>query len=330
MKSALVFINLGTPDSPATRDVRRFLKEFLSDRRVVEVPWLLWQLILRLIILPFRSPRVGKAYREIWFGDTSPLKHFSQSLVDGVRDKVVQAYPGAEVEVRLAMTYCQPSLDSQVRELCEAGVENILFVPMFPQYSATTTAAAMDAVSRCFAKMRNIPQWSWIRNYHQHPDYVAALGESVKSHWAQQGRNEKLLMSFHGIPKRNIDLGDPYEQHCEETASSVAAYLGLNDEQWIVTYQSRLGKAEWLTPYTDKTVAALPGKSCKTLDVMCPAFAVECLETLEEIDGEAKEIFMHNGGQAFNYIPCLNDSEPHQQLMLTLCRPFLDAAVGGK
>lgn len=327
MKSALVFINLGTPDSPSTRDVRRFLKEFLSDRRVVEVPWLIWQLILRLIILPFRSPRVSKAYRQIWFGDTSPLKHFSSSLVEGVREKVTQSYPDADIDVRLAMTYCAPSLDSQIKALCDAGVENILFVPLYPQYSATTTAAALDAIARSFSNIRNIPQWSWVRNYHHHPDYIAALGESVRAHWQQHGRAEKLLMSFHGIPKRNIELGDPYEQHCEETAGAVAKYLGLSDEQWLLTYQSRLGKAEWLTPYTDKTVESLPGQGCKSLDVMCPAFAVECLETLEEIDGEAKEIFTHHGGEAFNYIPCLNDSDAHQQFMLELCRPFLDSVT---
>lgn len=327
MKSALVFINLGTPDSPTAPAVRRFLKEFLSDRRVVEVPWLLWQLILRLVILPFRAPRVAKAYREIWFGDISPLKHFSQSLVDGVQQKVRAAYPHLDVDVRLAMTYSQPSVETEIQALCDAGVENILFVPLYPQYSATTSAAALDAITRYFAGRRDIPQWSWIRNYHQHPDYIRALGESVQAHWAANGRAQKLLMSFHGIPKRNVELGDPYQRHCQETAQAVAAYLGLSDDQWLLTYQSRLGKAEWLTPYTDKTVEALAAQGCRSLDVMCPAFAVECLETLEEIDGEAKEIFVANGGEAFNYIPCLNDAESHQQLLLSLSQPFLEGVA---
>ncbi len=324
MKSALVFINLGTPDTPDTSGVRRFLREFLSDRRVVEVPRLIWMMILYLIILPFRSPRVAKAYREIWFGEISPLRHFSESLVKGVADKAANEYPDVDIEVRLAMTYGQPSIDSQIRSLCDKGVENILFVPLYPQYSATTTAAALDAVYKSFAKMRDIPQWSWLRNYHRHPTYIAALGESVKAHWQRHGRADKLLMSFHGIPKRNVELGDPYEAHCNETAQDLADYLGLGAEQWLITFQSRLGRAEWLTPYTDKTVEALPAQGCKSLDVICPAFAVECLETLEEIDGEAKEIFMSNGGEAFNYIPCLNDGESHRALMLELCRPFIE------
>ncbi|MAK43051.1 MULTISPECIES: ferrochelatase [unclassified Spongiibacter] len=327
MKTAVVFINLGTPDTPNTSGVRRFLREFLSDRRVVEVPRLIWLAILYLIILPFRSPRVAKAYRQIWFGDTSPLRHFSESLVEGVASKLSQEYPDADITVRLAMTYGQPSVESQIHELCDAGVENIFFVPLYPQYSATTTAAAMDAVYRCFARMRDIPQWSWLRNYHNHEAYVAALGESVKAHWQKNGRAERLLMSFHGIPKRNVDLGDPYEQHCNETAEAVAKYLELDDTQWLRTFQSRLGKAEWLTPYTDRTVEALPAEGVKSLDVMCPAFAVECLETLEEIDGEAKEIFMEHGGEGFNYIPCLNDSDAHQDLMLELCRPFVSQSL---
>lgn len=327
MKSALVFINLGTPDRPDAAGVRRFLREFLSDRRVVEVPRLIWWVILYVIILPFRSPRVAKAYRQIWFGDISPLRHFSQSLVGGVASKVEQQYPDADIEVRLAMTYGQPSIDAQIRSLCDAGVENILFVPLYPQYSATTTAAALDAISRSFSKVRDIPQWSWLKSYHRHPAYIAALGESVKEHWQSNGRAERLLMSFHGIPKRNVELGDPYARECADTAKALADYLGLEDEQWLQTFQSRLGKAEWLTPYTDKTLAALPGLGCKSLDVVCPAFAVECLETLEEIDGEAKDIFIDAGGEVFNYVPCLNDRESHQQLMLELCRPFIENQV---
>lgn len=327
MKTALVLINLGTPDSPDSAGVRRFLKEFLSDRRVVEVPRLLWLAILYLIILPFRSPRVAKGYREIWFGDVSPLRYFSESLASGVERRLAESYPGRSIECRLAMTYGQPSIGSQVRDLVETGVEKLLFLPLYPQYSATTTAAALDAVSKCFSGMRDIPQWAWLRNYHDHPAYIAALGESVKAHWQSHGRSECLLMSFHGIPKRNVDLGDPYEKHCMETAAALASYLELDESKWLVTFQSRLGKAEWLTPYTDKTVAALPSKGVKSVDVICPAFAVECLETLEEIDGEAKEIFMENGGEVFNYVPCLNDSADHQSMIVELCRPFVGAEL---
>ncbi|MBD2858589.1 ferrochelatase [Spongiibacter sp. KMU-158] len=325
MKSAIILINLGTPDKPERKYVRTFLKEFLSDRRVVEVPRLLWMLILYLIILPFRSGKAAKAYKQIWFGDISPLKFFSQELAQGVEQKIREQYPQRDITVRLAMTYCNPSIPSVLDELRESGVENFLFLPLYPQYSATTTAACMDIVADYFKKCRDIPQWSWIRNYHDHPAYIQTLAQSVADYWQQNERGEKLLMSFHGIPKRNVDLGDPYQQHCEQTAQNLADALQLNAEQWQVTYQSRLGKAEWLQPYTDKTLEALPARGVKNLDVICPAFAVECLETLEEIDGEGQEIFRHSGGERFQYLPCLNDSELHQDLMLELCKPFLDS-----
>ncbi|NKI17100.1 ferrochelatase [Spongiibacter sp. KMU-166] len=326
MKTAVVLINLGTPDTPNTKGVRNFLREFLADRRVVEVPRLLWLLILYGVILPFRSPRVARAYRQIWFGDVSPLRHFSESLSRGVEQKFAALYPDREISVRLAMCYGQPSIGHTISELCRGGVEQIVFVPMYPQYSATTTAAAHDAICRVFSTMRNIPAWSWVRSYHQHPAYIAALAQTVRDHWQQNGRGQKLLFSFHGIPKRNVELGDPYEQHCNETTAAVVAELGLEAHEWQQSFQSRLGKAEWLQPYTDKTVAALAKLSEKSLDVICPAFAVECLETLEEIDGEAREIFIENGGEQFSYIPCLNDSEAHQQLMVDLCRPLIESS----
>jgi protoporphyrin/coproporphyrin ferrochelatase len=324
MKSAIVFINLGTPSAPTPRAVRQFLREFLSDRRVVEVPRLIWLLILYLFILPLRPRRVAKAYQQIWFGNVSPLRHFSEQLVLGVGKKISAQYPEKGISVHLAMTYGEPSLARVLDGVMASGCERILFVPLYPQYSATTTAAAMDIVMRYFSAKRNIPQWSWIRDYHDHPEYIAALAGSIESHWQEQGRGDYLLASFHGIPKRNIELGDPYQQHCERTAKLVAEKLGLNDSEWQLSYQSRLGKAEWLQPYTDKTLAALPGKGVKKLDVICPAFAVECLETLEEIDGEGHDIFTEGGGDAFRYIPCLNDSDIHQNVMLTLCRNFIE------
>jgi len=324
MKKGIVFINLGTPDSPDPSSVRKFLREFLSDRRVVEVPRAIWMLILYLIILPFRSPRVAKNYKQVWMNDISPLRYFSQRLVDGVAQTLAEHQSDSEIHARLAMTYGEVSIAAAIDELIAKGCENLFFVPLYPQYSATTTAAVHDQICRIFSARRNIPQWGWVRSYHDHPEYIAALANTVRQHWSDNGRAELLLMSFHGIPKRNVELGDPYQQHCEETAMALALELGLSKDEWVLTYQSRLGKAEWLQPYTDKTVIGLAKNGGKTLDVICPAFAVECLETLEEIDGEAHEFFVENGGNAFRYIPCLNDSQDHQKLMICLCGSFLE------
>lgn len=325
MKTAgIVFINLGTPDSPSTASVRKFLREFLSDRRVVEVPRAIWVLILYLIILPFRSPRVARNYKQVWMNNISPLRFFSQRLVDGVAAKFAEHYPDAKIHTRLAMSYGDPNISAAIDELLAAGCERLFFLPLYPQYSATTTAAVHDQICKVFAARRDIPQWAWLKSYYDHPDYIAALASSVQQHWSENGRGELLLMSFHGIPKRNVELGDPYQSHCEKTAEALAGELGLNKSEWVLSYQSRLGKAEWLQPYTDKTVIGLAETGTKTLDVICPAFAVECLETLEEIDGEAHEFFIEKGGEAFRYIPCLNDEESHQNLMFSLCRPFLE------
>jgi protoporphyrin/coproporphyrin ferrochelatase len=324
MKTGIIFINLGTPDTPDAGGVRKFLREFLSDRRVVEVPRVVWMLILYLIILPFRSPRVAGNYKQVWMNNISPLRYFSQRLVDGVTEKLTERFPSAGIHTRLAMTYGDLSIASAIEELSALGCERLFFIPMYPQYSATTTAAVHDQIAKVFSKARNIPHWSWVRSYHNHPAYISALANTVRQHWSEHGRASLLLMSFHGIPKRNVELGDPYQQHCEETAKALAEELGLSKTEWTQTYQSRLGKAEWLQPYTDKTVIKLASEGTETLDVICPAFAVECLETLEEIDGEAHEFFIENGGNAFRYVPCLNDSDEHQNLMISLCESFLE------
>lgn len=316
MKKAIVLINLGTPDSPDSRAVRCFLREFLSDRRVVELSRWLWLPILYGIILPFRSPRVAKKYRPLWAVGDSPLRLFSQQLAEGLQ----AALNDPDCAVRLAMTYGEPSLKQVLDELLDAGCDELRFVPLFPQYSATTTAAAMDRVGDYFKTRRLIPNWSWVRDYHDHPDYIQALADSVRLHWQQNGRGEVLLMSFHGIPQRNIDLGDPYQRHCESTAKALAETLDLSDKQWRLSYQSRLGKAQWLQPYTDKTVQTLAEQGVKRLDVIAPSFAVDCLETLEELDTEAAEFFHGRGGEQFSYIPCLNSSESHIRLLFNLTK----------
>lgn len=332
MKSAIVFINLGTPAAPDTGAVRRFLREFLSDRRVVEVPRVIWWAILYLIILPFRSPRASKAYRQIWMGNISPLRYFSEALVAGVAEKLAREFPAQDIHTALAMTYGEPGISGTINKLRRAGCQRFLFLPLFPQYSATTTAAVHDQLCRYFSSCRDIPQWGWIRNYHDHPWYISALANTVRAHWERSGKAEKLLLSYHGIPRRNVDRGDPYLRHCEQTTAALVKELGLDDSQWLMSFQSRLGKAEWLKPYTDQTVMALAEQGIGSIDVICPAFATECLETLEEIDGEANALFREHGGERFSYVPCLNNSELHQDLMIELSREFLSgqepAAIG--
>ncbi len=320
MKKAVVLINLGTPDTPDTKGVRRFLREFLADRRVVEISRWLWYPILYLIILPFRSPKVAKKYQPLWAMGDSPLRVFSLQLADALRDELSDSNSAVE----LAMTYGSPSISTVLDKLLNEGVEHIVFVPLFPQYSATTSAAAMDRVADYFRTQRRIPGWSWVPDYHDHPDYIAALAEKVRQNWEGSSRGEFLLMSFHGIPQRNVDLGDPYRDQCLRTASLLAQELQLKDSEWQVSFQSRLGKAQWLQPYTDKTVLALSQSGIKKLDVVAPSFAVECLETLEELDTEAAEIFYEGGGENFSYTPCLNSDEMHVKLLANLVRPHLN------
>ncbi len=319
MKKAVVLINLGTPDSPDSKGVRRFLREFLSDRRVVEISRWLWYPILYLIILPFRSPKVAKKYQPLWVVGDSPLRMFSLQLAE----ELGRELDDPDCNVALAMTYGKPSLTDVINRLRDDGVDQLCFVPLFPQYSATTTAAAMDRVADYFRTQREIPRWSWVRDYHDHPDYINALAESVRLHWAERGRGEVLLMSFHGIPQRNVDLGDPYLIQCQRTANLLAEALELADDRWQLSFQSRLGKAQWLQPYTDKTVKLLAENGVKTLDVIAPSFATECLETLEELDTEAAEIFYEAGGENFSYIPCLNNNETQLKCLAKLVREQL-------
>lgn len=319
MKKAVVLINLGTPDSPDRKGVRRFLKEFLSDTRVVEISRWLWYPILYLIILPFRSPRVAKKYQPLWVVGDSPLRMFSLQLAE----ELGKALSDDECDVALAMTYGKPSLAQVMNKLQSDGVEHLCFVPLFPQYSATTTAAAMDRVADYFRTQRRIPGWSWVRDYHDHPFYIAALADSVRRHWSERGRGETLLMSFHGIPQRNVDLGDPYRDQCQRTAELLARELQLNDSEWQISFQSRLGKAQWLEPYTDNTVRTMAERGVKTLDIIAPSFATDCLETLEELDAEAAEIFYEAGGENFSFIPCLNSGDKHVELLAQIVRTHM-------
>lgn len=305
-KTALVLVNLGTPDAPTAAAVRPYLKQFLSDRRVVEIPKAVWWFILNGIILPLRSSKSAAKYAAIWTKEGSPLKLHTEKQA-----KLLQGYLGQrghQVQVAYAMSYGNPALPEVLDKLKIDGCERILVLPAYPQYSATTTASVFDAVFGHYRKVRNIPELRFIKHYHDHPGYLRALTQSVLAHWQANGRPQQLVMSFHGVPQRTLTLGDPYHCECHKTARLLAAELGLTQEQYLVTFQSRFGKAEWLQPYTAPTLQKLAQDGVKRVDVMCPGFTSDCLETLEEIAIEARDDFLAAGGREFHYIACLNEA----------------------
>jgi ferrochelatase len=306
-KSAIVLVNLGTPDAPTKQAVRRYLKQFLSDPRVVEIPRAVWNVILHLAILPFRSGQSAKKYATIWRRDGSPLKVYTERQAAALQSLLGQR-GHRDVEVAMAMRYGSPALPDVLDALKARGVERIAVLPAYPQYSGTTTASIWDAVFDHFKKVRNIPELRLVKHYHDHEGYIEALAESVESYWETHGRGEKLVMSFHGVPKRTLLLGDPYHCECHRTARLLAARLRLTPDQYLVSFQSRFGRAEWLQPYTAPTVQQLARDGIKRIDVMCPGFTSDCLETLEEINMEVRHDFESNGGQDYHYIPCLNDN----------------------
>ena len=321
-KSAIVLVNLGTPDAPTRGAVRRYLKQFLSDPRVVEIPRALWALILHLAILPFRSGRSADKYRTIWTRDGSPPKVYT-----GKQASALQAMLGArghqDVEVAMAMRYGSPALADVLDALKAKGCERIVVLPAYPQYSGTTTASIWDAVFSHYRHVRNIPELRLVKHYHDHDAYIEALAKSVERHWDQHGRGEKLVMSFHGVPKRTLMLGDPYHCECQKTGRLLAARLGLGADQYLLTFQSRFGRAEWLQPYTAPTVQQLARDGIKRIDVMCPGFTSDCLETLEEINMEVRHDFEAGGGQDYHYIPCLNDDPAWIEAMAEIAEQHL-------
>jgi ferrochelatase len=304
-RTAVLYCNLGTPDTASTADVRRFLREFLSDVRVVEIPRLLWWLILHGIILRFRPAKSAAKYASIWTAEGSPLKIWTEKQAKLLQGWLAQR--GHDVQVRYAMRYGSTSIASQLDALKAQGTTRILILPAYPQYSATTTASLFDAVYAWAGKVRAIPELRFVNHYHDDARYIAALADSVKRHWKINGRPEQLVMSFHGVPERTLQLGDPYHCECFKTARLLAHELGLGTAQYKVSFQSRLGRAKWLQPYTEPTVIAMAQSGVKRIDVICPAFTSDCLETLEEINMEVREAFLHAGGKEFHYIACLND-----------------------
>ncbi len=313
-------MNLGTPEAPTISAVRDFLREFLHDHRVVELTRWIWCPILHGIILPFRPKKALAAYKSVWMEGGSPLKVITQQQVEALQIFFNQHDQPALVVH--AMTYGQPKLSEQVHSLVAQGVERIIVLPLYPQYSATTTAAIYDQYANIIKTTRNIPEIMICKSYCDHPAYIQALAASIREHWATNPKAEKLLFSFHGIPQRCVDQGDPYYQQSLETAAATARALNLDEKEWVVSFQSRLGKARWLQPYTDKLLIQLATEGTTSVDVICPAFAADCIETLEEIQQENRHLFEAAGGKTFSYIPCLNSRDDHIALMANLTTPL--------
>lgn len=305
-RTAIVYCNLGTPDEPSAPALRRYLAEFLADRRVVEIPRLVWWPILHGIILRTRPRKSAAKYASIWLPEGSPLKVWTERQATLLRGYLGER--GHQVTVRCAMRYGNPSIASVLDELKAQGVTRVLVLPAYPQYSGTTTASVIDAVTAWSEAVRSLPELRFVNRYHDDPGYIKALARTIRAHWAAHGQGDHLVMSFHGVPERTLHLGDPYHCECHKTARLLAEQLGLAPERFTVTFQSRFGKAKWLEPYTEPTLVAMAKKGLKNVDVVCPGFTSDCLETLEEINMEVREAFLHAGGQAFHYIPCVNDS----------------------
>ncbi|MES2991963.1 MAG: ferrochelatase [Pseudomonadota bacterium] len=304
-RTAVLLCNLGTPDAPTPAAVRRYLAEFLSDHRVVEIPRLLWLMILHGVILRTRPAKSARKYASIWTPEGSPLKVWTEKQTKLLRGYLGQR--GHTVTVHYAMRYGSPSIASVMDELKAKGATRVLVLPLYPQYSATTTASVGDAVYAWAQRTRHVPELRFVNRYHDDAGYIAALAKRVEDHWMSHGRPDKLLLSFHGVPRRTLALGDPYHCECLKTARLLGERLSLGKDDMVVTFQSRLGRAEWLQPYTEPTLIALAKQGVKRVDVLCPGFTSDCLETLEEIDQEGRAAFLQAGGAEFNYLPCLND-----------------------
>lgn len=311
MTTAILLVNLGTPDAPTAPALRRYLGQFLWDPRVVEIPRPVWWFILNGVILNTRPKKSAEKYAAIWTPEGSPL------MVHTARQaKLLKGLLGArgrgELRVDYAMRYGQPGVGDKLGELQAAGVTRILVVPLYPQFAASTSASTMDAVGQWMQTRRNLPEIAFVRDYHDHPGYIDALAASVREHWQAHGRpgeKDRVVLSFHGLPQRCVELGDPYQAECLHTGRLLRARLGLSDDQCLITFQSRFGPAKWLQPYTQPTLEELARQGTERVDILCPGFAADCLETLEEIALECKTAFLGAGGKTFHYIPCLNERD---------------------
>jgi ferrochelatase len=327
--AGVLLVNLGTPDAPTAPAIRRYLAQFLADRRVVELSPLLWLPILYGLILPLRPKRLAHAYAQIWTAEGSPLLAIGRRQAAGLEALLRQAL-GREVPVALAMSYGNPSIAAALAELEAKQARRIVVLPLYPQYSGTTTAAALDALFALLGERRWMPELRTVNSYHDDPGYIAALAASVRAHWQQRGRGGHLLLSFHGLPQRNVLAGDPYYCHCQKTGRLLAEALGLAAGEFSVSFQSRFGKLPWVQPYTEPVMQALAAGGVRELDVICPGFAADCLETLEEVRLRYGESFRAAGGGELRYIPALNDTPAHLEalggILLRQLRDWLPGA----
>lgn len=315
--TAIVLMNLGTPDAPTTWAVRQYLREFLSDQRVIELPKWLWQIILNVFVLSIRPKKVAHAYQSIW-QDDSPIRAILRAQTDKLAWLV-----GDKAQVVMATTYGKPNVRDVLHSLRAQSVDKIIVLPLYPQYSATSTGAAFDAVVKNLMMMRDVPSLHFIKDYHNHPLYIQALADSVRQFWALHGRADKLLMSFHGIPQPYVDKGDSYAKQCHTTAGLLADALSLNQDDWAICFQSRFGAQEWVKPYTDDLLQQLGMQGIASVQIISPAFSADCLETLEELAVENRNHFLSAGGKHYAYIPALNDSDDHIAMMYDLVKPYL-------
>ncbi|MCU0734503.1 MAG: ferrochelatase [Methylotetracoccus sp.] len=326
-KTAVLLVNLGTPDAPTVPAVRRYLREFLSDPRVVEIPRVAWWFILNVFILPFRAAKSAHAYRTIWTDKGSPLLVYTTDLGVALQEHLVRDRGGLmDLEVGVAMRYGHPSVAEQLDSLHRRGFGKVLVIPLYPQYAAATTASIFDAVFDTVRKWRRIPDLQLIGDYHADTAYIDAVASSIGQFWKARGDTGKLLFSFHGLPERSRALGDPYYDQCHASANSIAQKLGLEPTRWQLVFQSRFGPAEWLKPYCVDVLAELPRAGCQDVDVVCPGFAVDCLETLEEIAIANREVFLKAGGRNYRYIPALNSGPLHVSMMSKLIQRELGSA----
>jgi len=327
-KIGVIVSNLGTPQAPTKQALKPYLKQFLSDPRVVEVPKLIWWFILNGIILNIRPKRSAHAYSTVWTEEGSPLLVHTKNQAAGIQKRLHQLY-GDDVMVEYAMRYGQPSVSKAIDSLLAQGARKIVVLPLYPQYCASTTGSTFDAVAEDFVKRRWLPDLRFISHYHDNPEYIKCVADKIRAHWETHPRADKLIFSYHGIPKRYLLNGDPYHCECHKTSRLIAQLLGLNTEEYMTTFQSRFGREEWLKPYTDETLKGLPAKGVKSVQMVCPGFSSDCLETIEEIGEENREYFEHAGGERYEYIVALNDDDQHLDMLTSLIKQNLQGwAVG--
>jgi ferrochelatase len=321
-KTGVLLINLGTPDSPTPPAIRRFLSKFLTDRRVIEIPRFIWWPILYCLILPFRSRKLASQYKSIWTAEGSPLAVISHAQAAALSALLEHQY-GNHIHIELGMAYSKPSIATALKNFEALDITKWIVLPLYPQNSAATVGTAIDIILQFIKARRTIPELHFIAGYAGSPDYIAALTESLRLHWQRNSKAEKLLISFHGLPERNIKLGDPYLSECTKTATQLSQALNLKTNEWEMVFQSRFGRAKWLQPYLEPRLIELAKQGIRTVDVICPGFSADCLETLDEIGIQYRKIFVEAGGADLRYIPALNATEPHIEMMAKLVEPCL-------